>query len=125
MSSSATASSSLRKEKLTELNTCVQTLSSHTEQYEVTQSQTESQARNSLEQQLKKNRGATEECSGVVAQAQSAFKEGVGCLEKVHVNCLLMQMGRTCCLPLSSTCTVYTYLFFYVADDKPIHCGHV
>ncbi len=85
MSSSATASSNLRKEKLTEFNTCVQTLSSHTEQYEVTQSQTENQARNNLEQQLEKNRGATEECSGVVSQVQSAFKEGVGCLEKVHI----------------------------------------
>ncbi len=81
---STNASFALRQEKLTEFDTCVQTLSSQTEQYKLNQAQTGDLAKKNLDQLLEGNKKANEECLAVVSQAQSAMGEGVGSLEKVQ-----------------------------------------
>ncbi len=73
----------MRHEKLTELNACVQTLSSQTEQYKQNQAQTGSQAEKSVDQLLEGNKEANDECLAIASQAQSVMEEGVGSLEKV------------------------------------------
>ena len=89
ISNESSASSAQRREKLSELDSHVQTLSSQVGEYREVAQEVGSEAKKRVEQLSERNGKATEECSALMAQTQTAVEEGVGSLEKVFLSCTL------------------------------------
>lgn len=76
--------STLRRTKLAELDSCVQTLSSQTGLYEQAQSEAGTQTSQGLEQLSQNSKRTTEECEAVISQTQIELEKGIGSVEKVY-----------------------------------------
>lgn len=83
ISHEAEVSSTQRREKLSEFSSHIQTLTSEASETGEMVKGAVGEAREGLKQLGEGSKKASEECSSVLSQTQTAMEEGVGGLEKV------------------------------------------